>query len=168
MEGPMTPGNIGPKTIRLLKSLKIIEICVFFTWKRCASRFCEGSTERQLQIIDMELFGANCVFYFFWKRVSKLVNFGSIWMIWSCCSVLPSQNRDAHLFHVEKTLNFLIFTDLKNFMVWGPRFPGVMGPFIFWDFVKNYFMVWDLSRSVRKVFRSPGNPLIKLFHLFLN
>ena len=29
-------------------------------------------------------------------------------------------------------------------------------------------MVWDLSRSVPTVFRSPGNPLIKLFHLKLN
>ena len=44
------------------KSLKLMKICFFPTWKRCASRFCEGSTERQLQIIDMELFGANCVF----------------------------------------------------------------------------------------------------------
>ena len=29
-------------------------------------------------------------------------------------------------------------------------------------------MVWDLSRSVPGVFRSPGKPLIKLFHLLLN
>ena len=57
----MTPGNLGPKTIKLLKSLKIIEVIVFSTWKRCASRFCEGSTERQLQIIDMIILGANCV-----------------------------------------------------------------------------------------------------------
>ena len=30
-------------------------------------------------------------------------------MIWSCRSVLPSQNRDAHLFHVEKNTDFLDF-----------------------------------------------------------
>ena len=29
-------------------------------------------------------------------------------------------------------------------------------------------MVWDLSRSVPGVFRSPGNPLINLFHLSFN
>ena len=61
MKGPMGPMGLGPKTIKLLKSLKNHENhCFFSTWKRCASRFCEGSTERQLQI--MELFGANCVF----------------------------------------------------------------------------------------------------------
>ena len=32
------------------------------TLKRCASKFCEGSTEQELQIIDMELLGANSVF----------------------------------------------------------------------------------------------------------
>ena len=30
----------------------------------------------------------------------------TISMIWSCRSVLPSQNRDAHLFHVEKNTDF--------------------------------------------------------------
>ena len=31
-------------------------------------------------------------------------------MIWSCRSELPSQNRDAHLFHVQrKTQIFMIF-----------------------------------------------------------
>ena len=32
------------------------------TLKRCASKFCEGSTQRELQIIDMALLGANSVF----------------------------------------------------------------------------------------------------------
>ena len=32
------------------------------TWKRCASKFCEGSTERELQIIDMVILGAKSVF----------------------------------------------------------------------------------------------------------
>ena len=30
--------------------------------KRCASKFCEGSTDLELQIIDMEFLGANSVF----------------------------------------------------------------------------------------------------------
>ena len=60
---------------------------------------------------------------------------------------------------------FSLFSiDLNNFMVSGLRFLGVMGPFIFWDVLKICFMAWDLSRSVPRVFRSPGNPLIKLFH----
>ena len=29
-------------------------------------------------------------------------------------------------------------------------------------------MVWDLSRSVPRVFRRPGNPLIELFHFIFN
>ena len=31
-------------------------------------------------------------------------------------------------------------------------------------FCAIYFMVWDPSRSVRMMFRSPGDPLINLFH----
>ena len=34
----------------------------FLTWKRCASKFCEGSTDLELQIIDMVIFWANLVF----------------------------------------------------------------------------------------------------------
>ena len=34
MEGPMTPGNLGPKTIKLLKSLKIMKISVFFNMEK--------------------------------------------------------------------------------------------------------------------------------------
>ncbi len=93
----------------------------------------------------------------------------TISMIWSCRSVLPSQNRDAHLFHVEKKHEFSWFLcALNNFMVLGPRPLGPMGPFVFLHFLKICFMVWDLSRSVPMVFRSPGNPLIKLFHLSFN
>ena len=79
--------------------------------------------------------------------------------------MLPSQNRDAHLF---QTLIFMIFNDFNNFMVLGPRFPGVMGPSVVLHLLKMCFMVWDLSRSVLRVFRSPGNPLINLFHLLFN
>ena len=83
--------------------------------------------------------------------------------------MLPSQNRDAHLFHVEKkNTDFHDFHDFDSFMVLGPRFPGPMGPSMFRDFLKNCFMVWDLSRSVPRVFRSPGNPLINLFHFIFN
>ena len=95
----------------------------------------------------------------------------TISMIWSSRSALPSQKDVAHLFHVEKTRIFMIFNDFNNldiFLVLGPRPLGPMGPFDFWYFLKTYFMVWDLSRSVPRVFRSSGNPLINLFHLFVN
>ena len=75
----MDPKGLKPKTTKLFKSLKIMKIIVFSTWKRCASRFCEGSTERQLQIIDMILWSKLC----FWKLVKKFqkyqnwFNFGS-------------------------------------------------------------------------------------------
>ena len=39
---------------------------------------------------------------------------------------------------------------------------------MFGDFLRIQFMVWDLSRSVPMVFRSPGNPLINLFHFIFN
>jgi hypothetical protein len=45
--------------------------------------------------------------------------------------VLPSQNRDAHLFHVEKTQIFLIFNDFSDFMVLGPRPLGPWDPQLF-------------------------------------
>ena len=40
--------------------------------------------------------------------------------------------------------------------------------FFFRHFLKFCFMVWDLSRSVFRVFRSPGNPLINLFDFICN
>ena len=42
-------------------------------------------------------------------------------MIWSSRSVLPSQNRDAHLFHVEKNNDFNDFNDL---WFWAQGFRG--------------------------------------------
>ena len=41
--------------------MKICKIIFLTTWKRCASEFCGGSTDLELQIIDMELLGANYV-----------------------------------------------------------------------------------------------------------
>ena len=93
----------------------------------------------------------------------------TISMIWSCRSVLPSQNVDAHLFHGQKkTMIFMIFNDLNNLMVLAPRPLGPMGPLFVRYLLEKYFMVCDQSRSVRMVFRSPGNPLIKLFHFLFN
>ena len=51
----------------------------------------------------------------------------------------PSQNRDAHLFHVEKNMIVMIFNDFNNFMVLGPRFLGFMGPSIFRRFEKIFY-----------------------------
>ena len=82
--------------------------------------------------------------------------------------MLPLQNRDAHLLHVEKTMNCMTFYDFNNFMVLGPRPLGTMGPSSCCDFFEIYFMVWDLSRSVPGVFRSPGNSVINLFHFIFN
>ena len=59
----MGPRGLGPKSIKSIISHEIYETPVFLiTWKRCASKFCEGSTDLELQIIDMELLGANSVF----------------------------------------------------------------------------------------------------------
>ena len=60
-------------------------------------------------------------------------------MIWSCRSVLPSQNFDAHLFHGEKkNTDFHDFDCFHNFMVLGPRPLGPMGPSIFLDFLRFF------------------------------
>ncbi len=59
----MGPRGLGPKNHKIIKIIKNHENPYFFsTWKRCASKFCEGSTDLELQIIDMELLGANSVF----------------------------------------------------------------------------------------------------------
>ena len=46
--------------------------------------------------------------------------------------------------------------------------PGAHGTLRFLWFFEKLFMVWDLSKSVPKVFRSPGNPLINLCHSTFN
>ena len=93
----------------------------------------------------------------------------TISMIWSYRSVLPSQNIDAHLFHVQKKQRFswflMIFTIL---WLWAQGPWGPWGHAFFWVFLKICLMVWDLSRSVRMMFRSPGNPLINFFRLLFN
>ena len=53
--------------------------------------------------------------------------------------MLPSQNRDAHLFHVGEAMIFMIFNDFNNFMVLGARFPGVVGPFVLLTFFETLF-----------------------------
>ena len=50
----------------------------------------------------------------------------------------------------------------------GPKAHGSHWTLHVMTFSKNCLMVWDLSRSVPGVFRSPGSPLIKLFHLLFN
>ena len=58
----MGPMGIGPKNHKITRLNKNTENDMFLsTWKRCASEFCEGSTDLELQIIDMELLGANSV-----------------------------------------------------------------------------------------------------------
>ena len=76
---------------------------------------------------------------------------------------VPGTEFQCVSFHVQK--NNVFQSILMNFWANGPR--GPWAP-IFQVVLKMYFMVWDLSRSVRMVFRSPGNPLIKLFHLLFD
>ena len=59
----------------------------------------------------------------------------------------------------QKQLDFMVFgPKAPRARAHGPRPLGPMGPSIFLIFFKFCFMVWDLSRSVPMVFRSPGNP----------
>ena len=68
----MGPRGLGPKIINIIQIIQNHEhLCFFSTWKRCASRFCEGSSERQLQIIDMGFF-EQIVFLKIGEKVSKV------------------------------------------------------------------------------------------------
>ena len=72
MEGPMGPRGLGPWAQGL--GLKNHENRLFLkTTKRCASKFCECSTDVELQIIDMELLGAISVFEKMWKVSNILI-----------------------------------------------------------------------------------------------
>ena len=51
----MGPRGLGPKNHEIIKTIENHENHVFLTtWKRCASKFCEGTTDLELQIIDMD------------------------------------------------------------------------------------------------------------------
>ena len=90
-------------------------------------------------------------------------------MNWSSKLVLLSHNFYAHLFHVVKQNRiWMIYDGFDDFVVCGPKAPGAHGTLHFLIFFENYFMVWDLSRSVPEAFRTPGNPLINLFHFIFN
>ena len=50
--------------------------------------------------------------------------------------MLPLQNRDAHLFQVEKTMIFIMFNDFydSHYLIlfgFGPKAPGAHGTLIF-------------------------------------
>ena len=53
--------------------------------------------------------------------------------------MLPSQNFDAHLFHVGKTRDFYDFNDFNDFVVFGPKAPGAHGILHFLLFFENLF-----------------------------
>ena len=76
-KGPMTPGNFGAETIKLFKSLKIVKSSFFLNMEKMRTTFWEGSTERELQIIDMIILGANCVLENLWTS-AKINKIGSI------------------------------------------------------------------------------------------
>ena len=75
-------------------------------------------------------------------------------MIWSCRAVLPSQNRDAHLFHVEKTRISLFLTTLIMLWFWAQ---GPWGP---WDpsFVDIFRKTILWSGIYLEVFLRPLGP----------
>ena len=93
-------------------------------------------------------------------------------MILNYRGLFQAQNFGAHLLHVQKNsiLNISLFCLGPG--PWGPDpWSKVYGAHVsphFSDFCKICKMVRDLSRSVPRVFRTPGNPLIKLFHFISN
>ena len=58
-------------------------------------------------------------------------------MIWSSKSVLPSQNFDAHRFHVLKKNDFRILLPFYDIYDFGPKAPGAHGTLRFLTFVGN-------------------------------
>ena len=58
----MGPRGLGPETIKSLKSLKVMQLRVFLQHGKDAHRDSEKVALNDSSIIDMELFGANCVF----------------------------------------------------------------------------------------------------------
>ena len=71
-------------------------------------------------IWDVPKIGTQFIFLALFQQFSK-TQFApkmTISMIWSCPSVLPSQNHDAHLFHVEKNPIFMILMILIILWFW--------------------------------------------------
>ena len=68
----MTPGNLGPKTIRLLKSLKIMKIRVFFQHGKDAHRdFEKGALNDSFRSLIWS-FWEQIVFLEIGEKVSKI------------------------------------------------------------------------------------------------
>ena len=73
--------------------------------------------------------------------------------------MLPSQNRDAHLFHVDKKqMICMIVNDLYDFMVSGFKVFGGHGTLHVLRLVERNIL-WSGTYLVPEVFRSPGNPI---------
>ena len=62
----------------------------------------------------------------------------------------------------------MTFKDFSEVLFFGPKAHGAHGALHVLNCFENLFMVWDLSRSVPGVFRTPGNPLINLIHVIFN
>ena len=58
-------------------------------------------------------------------------------MIWSSKSVLPSQNFDADLFHVEKQQMFMILMIFIIFWFFGPKVHGIHGTLPFFEIFRK-------------------------------
>ena len=69
---PQGPWAQNHKIIKIIKNPE--NQWFFGTWKSCASKLCGGSTERELQIIDVVILGAKSVFGNFVKKCQKYQN----------------------------------------------------------------------------------------------
>ena len=75
----MTPGNRGPKTIKLSKSLKIIEIRVFLNMKNAHQHFEKGALNESSRSLIWS-FWEQAVFLEIAEKVSKVSNLDQFWV----------------------------------------------------------------------------------------
>ena len=80
MEGPMTPGNLGPKTIKLLKSLKIMKISFFFQHGKDAHRDFEKGALNESSRSLIWSFWEQIVFLKNCEKVSKFSKLVQFWV----------------------------------------------------------------------------------------
>ena len=80
MERPMTPGNLGPKTRTLLKSLKMMKIIVFFEHGKDARRSFEKGALNDSSRSLIWAFAEQIVFLKNYEKVSKLSKLVQFWV----------------------------------------------------------------------------------------
>ena len=78
--GPMGPRGLGPKTIKLLKSLKIMKISVFFQHGKDAHRDFEKGALKDSSRSLIWHFLKQIVFLKIDEKVSKVSELGQFWV----------------------------------------------------------------------------------------